>query len=210
MHPCPQPGQLTQEFTPLKAENWQADMKLYVKTCSNLQTLSVKAKKTLMKRYVSTAMWPLVEVGRGDDMAMMIKKVVEAYNRLNPTFNRKVQFLDMMIMRGESYISWMNRINQQAKLADLENIRAQEIQLMKCCQGLNKTDRLYEKLMELEVPSCARAQEIIKKTCPEYCPKGCAGGLGSQDCPRTDAESDVRKRRSQTHKPVSRRTEKEI
>ena len=43
-----------------------------------------------MKRYVSTAMWPLVEVGRGDDMAMMIKKVVEACNRLNPTFNRKV------------------------------------------------------------------------------------------------------------------------
>ena len=34
---------------------------------------------------------------------------------------------------------------------------------MKFCQGLNKTDRLYEKFMELEVPSWARAQEIIKK-----------------------------------------------
>ena len=34
---------------------------------------------------------------------------------------------------------------------------------MKFCQGLNKTDRLYEKLIELEVPSWARAQEIIKK-----------------------------------------------
>ena len=79
-------------------------MKLYVKICSNLQTLSVEDQKTLMKRYVSTAMWPLVEVGRGDDMAMMIKKVVEAYNRINPTFNRKVQFLDIIIMRGESYI----------------------------------------------------------------------------------------------------------
>ena len=116
-----------------------------------------------MKRYVSTGMWPLVEVGRGDDMAMMIKKMVEAYNRLNSTFNGKVQFLDIMIMKGESYISWMNRINQQAELADLENIRAQEIQLMKFCQGLNKTDWLYKKLMELEIPSWARAQEIIKK-----------------------------------------------
>ena len=90
-------------------------MKLFVKTCRNLQTLSVDDQKTPMKRYVSTAMWPLVEVGRGDDLAMMIKKVVEAYNCLNPTFNRKVQFLDIMIMRGESYISWMNRINQQAE-----------------------------------------------------------------------------------------------
>ena len=94
----PQPGQLTQEFTPLQAENWQADMKLFVKTCSNLKTLSIEDKKNLLKRYVSTAMWPLVEVGRGDNMAMMIKKVVEAYNCLNPTFNRKVQFMDVMIL----------------------------------------------------------------------------------------------------------------
>ena len=65
----------TQAFTPLQAENWQADMKLYVKTCSNLQTLSVEDRRTPMKRYMSTAMWPLVEVGRGDNMAMMIKKV---------------------------------------------------------------------------------------------------------------------------------------
>ena len=97
-----------------------------------------------MKRFVLTALWPLVELGSVDDMGTMIKKVVEAY-------------------KGESYISWMNRINQQAELADLESIQAQEIQLMKFCQGLNKSDRLYDKLMELEVPSWARAQEIIKK-----------------------------------------------
>ena len=42
----PQPGQLTQEFTPLQAENWQADMKLFVKTSSNLHTLSMDNQKT--------------------------------------------------------------------------------------------------------------------------------------------------------------------
>ena len=73
-----------------------------------------------MKRFVSKAFGPIV--GRGDDIGTMIKKVVEAYNRLNPTFNWKVPFLDIMIVKGESYISWMNRINQQAELADLENI----------------------------------------------------------------------------------------
>ena len=102
-------------------------------------------------------------MGRGDDMATMIKKVLEAYNRLNPTFNRRVQFLDIMIMRGESYITWMNRINQQEELADLENVRSQEIQLRKFCQCLNKTDWLYENFMEMEAPSWARAQEIIKR-----------------------------------------------
>ena len=34
---------------------------------------------------------------------------------------------------------------------------------MKFSQGLNKSERLYKKLMELEVPSWARAQETIKK-----------------------------------------------
>ena len=46
----PHPEKISQEFTPLQAENWQADMKLFVKTCSNLQVLSIEDQKTLMKR----------------------------------------------------------------------------------------------------------------------------------------------------------------
>ena len=34
---------------------------------------------------------------------------------------------------------------------------------MKYCQGLHKTDRLYDKLMDMEAKSWATAQEIIKK-----------------------------------------------
>ena len=34
---------------------------------------------------------------------------------------------------------------------------------MKFCQGLHKTDHLYDKLMDMEVKSWATAQEIIKK-----------------------------------------------
>ena len=63
---------ISQEFTPLQADKKQADMKLYVKTCGNLQSLSIE---TLMKRFVSTALRPLVELGRGDEMGTRIKKV---------------------------------------------------------------------------------------------------------------------------------------
>ena len=111
---------------------------------------------------MSTSLWPLLELGRGDGMEMMIKKVAEAFDRQVPKFSRKVKFLDLMIIKGESYVSWRNCINQQAKLADLENIRAQDLQSMKFCQGLNKTDRLYDKLMEMDVHSWATAQNIIK------------------------------------------------
>ena len=116
-----------------------------------------------MKRFVSTSLWPLVELGRADSMDMMIKKVGEAYDRQVPKFARKVKFLELMIIKGENYVSWSNRINQQAELADLENIKAQDLQLIKFYQGLNKTDRLYDKLMEMDVHSWATAQDIIKK-----------------------------------------------
>ena len=96
-------------------------------------------------------------------MEMMIKKVGEAYDRQVSKFARKVKFLELMIIKGENYISWSNRINQQAELADLEGIKAQDLQLMNFCLGLNKTDRLYDKLMEMEVHSWATAQDIIKK-----------------------------------------------
>ena len=99
-------------------------MKLFVKTCSNIQVLSTDELRTLMKRFVATSLWPLVELGRADSMDMMIKKVGEAYNRQVPKFARKVKFLELMIIKGENYVSWSNRINQQAKLADLEGIKA--------------------------------------------------------------------------------------
>ena len=40
----------------------------------NLQVLSIEDQKTLMKRFVSKSLWPLLELGRGDRMEMMIKK----------------------------------------------------------------------------------------------------------------------------------------
>ena len=68
-----------------------------------------------------------------------------------------------MITKGEGYIKWANRINQQGELANLEGIKAQNLQLIKYCQGLHKTYRLYDKLMDTEIKSWATAQEIIKK-----------------------------------------------
>ena len=38
----------------------------------NLQVLSIEDQKTLMKHFVSISLWPLLELGRGDGMEMMI------------------------------------------------------------------------------------------------------------------------------------------
>jgi hypothetical protein len=52
---------------------------------------------------------------------------------------------------------------QQSELAHLEGIKAQDIQLMKFCQCLHKSDRLSDKIMDLEVKLLVSAQEIINK-----------------------------------------------
>ena len=95
-------------------------------------------------------------------MEVMVRKVGEAYERQVPIFAWKVKFLELMRTKDEGYIKWANRINQQSELANLEGIKVQDLQLMKYCQGLHKTDRLYNKLMEMEVKSWSTAQEIIK------------------------------------------------
>ena len=94
-------------------------------------------------------------------MKIIVRKVGEAYERQVPLFARKVKFLELMITKGEGYIQWANQINQQVELADMEGIKAQDLQLMKYCQGHHKTDKRYNKLMDMEVKSWATAQEII-------------------------------------------------
>ena len=84
----PLPEKNSLEYTPLQADNWKADMKLFVKTCSNLQVLSIEDQRTLMKRFVHKDLWPLVELDRADEMGTMIKKVSEAYDRQVPKFGR--------------------------------------------------------------------------------------------------------------------------
>ena len=70
----PLPEKISLEYTPLQADNWKADMKLFLKTCTNMQVLSIEEQTTLVKRYVETSMWPLVELDRGDEIVTMIKK----------------------------------------------------------------------------------------------------------------------------------------
>ena len=49
---------------------FEDDIQMIIK----LQVLSIEDQKTLMNRFVSTSLWPLLELGRGDRMEMMIKK----------------------------------------------------------------------------------------------------------------------------------------
>ena len=106
-----------------------------------------------MKRFVSTALWPQVEVNSADSMEIMVHKVGEGYERQVPIFARKVKFLKLARVKGEGFKEWANKINQQSELAHLEGIKAQDFQLKKLCQGLHKSDGLYNKIMDMDIKS---------------------------------------------------------
>ena len=97
-------------------------MKLFIKTCLNLDILSTGEQCTLMKRFVSTGLWPQVEVNSADSMEIMVRKVGEAYERQVPIFARKVKLLELTRMKVKDYKEWANKINQQSELAPPEAI----------------------------------------------------------------------------------------
>ena len=55
-------------------------------------------------------------------MEVMVKGVKEAFDRLQPVFSRKVQFLDLMNVKGEGYVELANRINQVSALTNLDEV----------------------------------------------------------------------------------------
>ena len=87
------PERISSECIPLMAENWEGDMKLFIKTCSIMDILSSSEQRTLMKHFVSMALWPQVKVNSANSMEIMVRKVGEAYERQVPIFARKVKFL---------------------------------------------------------------------------------------------------------------------
>ena len=72
-----------------------------------------------------------------DDILTMVKKVEEAFDKLQPLFSRKVKFLNLMIMKGEEYLEWAMKINEISELADLDFIQSQDLKLMKYVKGSN-------------------------------------------------------------------------
>ena len=50
-----------------------------------------------------------------------------------------------------------------AELADLESIKAQELIVLKYCQGLKPDDRLYDLLIEMEPKGWEQALKVIRK-----------------------------------------------
>ena len=98
------PDKISSEFTPLMAQNWAEDMRLYIRTCSNLNILSRAEQRILSKRFVHSTLWSQVVFFQNDNMVTMVKRVEEAFDRLQPLFSRKVKFLDLMILKGEGYV----------------------------------------------------------------------------------------------------------
>jgi hypothetical protein len=57
-------------------------------------------------------------------MEVIVKRIEEAFDRLQPVFSRKVKLLEVMIIKGEGYVEWAARINQVTELADLDGIKS--------------------------------------------------------------------------------------
>ena len=55
------------------------------------------------------------------------------------------------------------RVEQMAELAGLDTIKAEDLKLMKYCQGLKPEDKLYDKLMEMDQKSWLNALLVIRR-----------------------------------------------
>ena len=65
-----------------------------------------------------------MDILKVDTMEGMVKRIEEAFDRLQPVFSRKVKFLDLMIIKGEGYLELAAMINQVSELADLDGIKS--------------------------------------------------------------------------------------
>ena len=100
------PSRIWRDFTPLLEKERGNEMRFYVRGCSNLETLTRDEQKTLCKKFVEPLLWSQVLFHSGDDMSQKIKRIEETFETLQPMFARKIQFLDMRIMKDEGKVEW--------------------------------------------------------------------------------------------------------
>ena len=146
-----------------------------------------------------------VQFHKNDDLLAMVKRVEETFTDLQPIFCRKVKFMDMMIMKGEKPLAWAMRIDEEGELANLQRLKAQELKLMKFCQGLKAEDRLYDLIIEMDPRGWEDAKVIIRKHTAvmalkadlvEHRPRGSGHMVNSiSGAPRFPSQSPVQQRK---------------
>ena len=103
-------------------------MRLYIRTCFNLEILSRSKQKKLFKCIVEPALWSQVVFFSDDDMARLVKRVEETFGAV-VCKEREVHRPDGY-ERGRVPVMTM-RINEISDLANLDSIKAQDLKLMK-------------------------------------------------------------------------------
>ena len=93
-----------------------------------------------------------MQVARTDNLTALIRKVEEAFHQLYPTFIRRVSFPSLTATQDQGPLDWVLKIDEEAKLADLNNIKPQEQKLMKFAHGLNDE-------VTLQQPHAVRTEE---------------------------------------------------
>ena len=113
------------------ARDWVSEMRLYLKRCSNLDSLSCADQKTMSKRFVEKSLWREINVARSENWIAIINKVEEAFTTIVPSLVRKDLDLDLKVHQGEGAIEWTSRIDDEPDVAYLKKIKSQDIKIKK-------------------------------------------------------------------------------
>ena len=127
----PTPDKISKELPQCQAQDWVNEMNLWIKGCSNLSELTRTEQRTLCKKFVCKILWTQIVFNQSDDMKQMIDRVHKSFTLMIPAFSRRIQFLNLKMEKGENKLEWAYRLEQAAEMANLEEIKAQELKFLK-------------------------------------------------------------------------------
>ena len=135
-------------------------MKLNADRFSDLDYLTYKMQQLIVKRFVEETLYREIKLSISDNCRAAIKKVEDIFTIIHPTFLRKVELMGLDANPGEIPLDWALRIQEQAELGDLEDIRPQELMMMKFCQGFKDQD-LQKKICKMKSRSWEEVKVLI-------------------------------------------------
>ena len=134
---------------------------MYGARCQNLESLANHFQQLLINKLLEESLAREVELKIGDIFYTAIRRVSNIFKIIHPTFLRKVRFISLELEPWEQAADTARRLDKLAELAELDNISAQELKLMKFC-SLTTDGELKQKICELQDKSWENVKECIR------------------------------------------------
>ncbi|CAB4046046.1 Hypothetical predicted protein, partial [Paramuricea clavata] len=159
------PAMLSKEATPTEMRNWMEQFESYY-TSNQMNRFSIKERQAYLRILIDDDLKARLGAFTTEDTDIFgdggcLQFLQDDVNSRYPKVTRRLDYFKRKQMEGENYTDFISKLKELAKLAEIEQLKGEEILVFSALCG-TRDKMLLDELLKIEEPTMIRIEKVAK------------------------------------------------